>query len=116
MVFGSVVQMRPKNYDWQKRVYQNNESSSNYFYKPDCGLRQALHLIETSKTFQLFLDQGLRSQVVSQALIHAGEKSPFLEQVLENLPEKQISISERFSIQVQCFGSFRVLVNGEKVS
>jgi two-component SAPR family response regulator len=38
--------------------------------------------------------------------------------VLENLPEKpiQISLQERYSVQVQCFGNFRVLLNGEEVS
>lgn len=80
--------------------------------------RKALRLIETSRVFQLFLDQGIRSQIVTEALIRAGEKSPFLERVLENLPEKtvQVSIPDRTSIQVQCFGNFRVLLNGEEVS
>ena len=88
--------------------------------RPDSGLeyaRKALRLIEASRTFQLFLDQGIRSQVVSEALIRAGEKSPFLERVLENLPEKSIRLlQDRFSIQVQCFGNFRVLLNGNEVS
>lgn len=51
-------------------------------------------------------------------MIRAGEKSPFLERVLENLPEKQapkILIPDH-SIQVQCFGNFRVLLNGEEIS
>lgn len=89
--------------------------------RPESGLdyaRKALHLIETSRTFQLFLDQGIRSQVVSEALIRTGEKSPFLERVLENLPEKptQVMASDRYSIRVQCFGNFRVWLNGEEVS
>lgn len=87
---------------------------------PESGLeyaRKALRLIEASRTFQLFLDQGVRSQVVSEALLRAGEKSPFLERVLENLPEKSIQVlHDRYSIQVQCFGNFRVLLNGEEVS
>ncbi|MBI2333842.1 MAG: winged helix-turn-helix domain-containing protein, partial [Chloroflexi bacterium] len=80
--------------------------------------RKALRLIEASRTFQLFLDQGVRSQVVSEALIRAGEKSPFLERVLENLPVKpvQVSLQDRYSIQVRCFGNFRVLLNGNEVS
>lgn len=79
--------------------------------------RKALRLIEASRTFQLFLDQGIRSQVVSEALIRAGEKSPFLERVLENLPEKSIqTLPDRYSIRVQCFGNFRVILNGEEVS
>lgn len=80
--------------------------------------RKALRLIEASRTFQLFLDQGIRSQVVSEALIRAGEKSPFLERVLENLPEKpaQLAVQDRHSIRVKCFGNFRVWLNGEEVS
>ena len=79
--------------------------------------RKALHLIEASRAFQLFLDQGIRSKIVTEALIRAGEQSPFLERVLENLPEKQsLSVQNSYSIQVQCFGNFRVLVNGEEVS
>lgn len=80
--------------------------------------RKALRLIEASRTFQLFLDQGIRSQVVSEALIRAGEKSPFLERVLENLPDKsaQVTVQDRHSIRVQCFGNFRVWLNGEEVS
>jgi ATP/maltotriose-dependent transcriptional regulator MalT/two-component SAPR family response regulator len=81
--------------------------------------RHALRLIEAARVFQLFLDQGARSQVVSEALIRAGEKSPFLERVLENLPEKQapqISVQDNFSIRVQCFGPMHVFLNGEEVS
>jgi len=88
--------------------------------RPESGLayaRKALHLIEASRTFQLFLDQGVRSQVVSEALLRAGEKSPFLERVLENLPEQSVqALPNRYSIRVQCFGNFRVWVNGEEVT
>ena len=80
--------------------------------------RKALHMIETSRAFQLFLDQGLRSHVVAEALIGAGEQSPFLERVLENLPESaaQVSIQDRYSVEVRCFGNFQVFLNGEEVS
>lgn len=88
--------------------------------RPESGLeyaRQALRLIETSRTFQLFLDQSIRSQVVSEALIRAGEKSPFLERVLENLPETpKVLVKDHYSIKVQCFGNFQVLLNGEEVT
>jgi LuxR family transcriptional regulator, maltose regulon positive regulatory protein len=80
--------------------------------------RRALRLIEPSRAFQLFLDQGHRSRVVSEALLQAGEKSPFLERVLENLPEVRspaIAVLDH-AIRVQCFGNFRVLVDGEEVS
>ena len=79
--------------------------------------RKALHLIEAAKVFQLFLDQGDRSRVVSQALIEAGEQSPFLERVLENLPEEQsISIVDEHAISVECLGNFRVCARGEEMS
>jgi two-component SAPR family response regulator len=80
--------------------------------------RKALQLIQSSGAFQLFLDQGNRGRVVSEALIQAGERSPFLERVLENLPERQgfETIAGQHSIVVQCLGSFRVWVNGEEVS
>jgi two-component SAPR family response regulator len=80
--------------------------------------RKALRLIEASRVFQLFLDQGVRSKLVSEALIAAGEQSPFLDRVLEHLPDKtaaQPSIIDH-SIQVQCLGNFRVLVAGHEVS
>ncbi len=45
------------------------------------------------------------------------EKSPFLERVLENLPEKSVQVlQDRYSVRVQCFGNFRVLLNGAEVS
>jgi len=82
--------------------------------------RKALHLIETTKVFQLFLDQGERGRVVSQALIESGEQSPFLERVLENLPEKssstQISIRNEHAINVETLGTFRVFVKGKEIS
>jgi LuxR family maltose regulon positive regulatory protein len=82
--------------------------------------RKALHLIEAAKVFQLFLDQGDRSRVVSQALVETGEKSPFLERVLENLPGErsaaQISIVEKHTISIESLGTFRVLVSGREVS
>lgn len=82
--------------------------------------RKALHLLEAARVFQLFLDQGERSRVVSRALIDAGEKSPFLERVLENLPEErakgQISIVDEHAVRVECLGSFRVFVGGDEIS
>ncbi|MGB7874346.1 MAG: BTAD domain-containing putative transcriptional regulator [Anaerolineales bacterium] len=87
----------------------------------DSGLkfaRKALHLLEAAKVFQLFLDQGNRSRVVSQALIEDGEQSPFLERVIENLPEEhsRISIVNEYTINVESLGTFCVLVGGDEVS
>jgi two-component SAPR family response regulator len=80
--------------------------------------RKALHLIETTKVFQLFLDQGERGRLVSQALLEAGEQSPFLERVLENLPEEhtRISILDEHTINVECLRTFCVYVGGEEIS
>jgi two-component SAPR family response regulator len=79
--------------------------------------RRTLHLIEAAKVFQLFLDQGDRGRVVSQALIESGEQSPFLERVLEHLPEKQIDvIVDEHAISVKCLGTFRVYVGGKEIS
>ena len=81
--------------------------------------RKALQLIEDAKVFQLFLDQGGRSRVVSQALLEAGKRSPFLERVLENLPEESaahISIIDEHTISVESLGSFRVLVGKQEIS
>jgi LuxR family transcriptional regulator, maltose regulon positive regulatory protein len=81
--------------------------------------RKALHLIEGAKVFQLFLDQGSRSRVVSQALIEAGQQSAFLERVLENLPEEsatQISIFHEHTISVESLGTFRVFAGREEIS
>jgi LuxR family transcriptional regulator, maltose regulon positive regulatory protein len=80
--------------------------------------RRALRLIEASRVFQLFLDQGIRSRVVTEALVRAGEKSPFLERVLENLPDDRTPaiVVQGHVIRVQCFGNFRVLVDGQEVS
>jgi hypothetical protein len=80
--------------------------------------RKALHLIEASRVFQLFLDQGNRLRVVTGALVRAAEKSPFLERVLENLPEDRPAtiVLPDHAIRVQCFGNFRVRVDGQEVS
>ncbi len=89
----------------------------------DSGLefaRKALHLIEVAKVFQLFLDQGDRSRVVSQALIDGGEQSPFLERVLENLPAERsaarVSAVDEHTISVACLGAFHVSVGGNEIS
>ena len=82
--------------------------------------RKALHLIEAAKVFQLFLDQGDRSRVVSRALIADGEQSPFLERVLENLPGEQesgqISVIDEHVINVECLGNFHVSIGKNEIS
>jgi LuxR family maltose regulon positive regulatory protein len=81
--------------------------------------RQALKLIEPTQAIQLFVDQGERSRVVCTAFQEAGESSPFLERVMENLPSvlyPSISISLNAAVAVRCLGPFRVQAGGEDVS
>ena len=77
-------------------------------------------MIEAAKVFQLFLDQGDRSRVVSRALVADGEQSPFLERVLENLPGEQesvqISVIDEHVINVECLGNFHVSIGKNEIS
>ncbi len=82
--------------------------------------RSALELIEPTKAFQLFLDQGERSRVVCNALTKAGRASPFVQRVLENLPDKKkkrpINIADRSAVTIQSLGAFRVSIGGQEIS
>lgn len=90
-------------------------------HQPD-GLalaRKALGLIEPTQAVQLFLDQGERSRVVCQSLQQDGERSPFLQRVLESLPSAGPRLSgslERTAVVVRGLGSFRVTIAGEEIS
>ncbi len=80
----------------------------------------ALELIEPTRAIQLFIDQGERSRVVCNALKEAGYASPFLDRVLENLPDgkraKTITIADQSVIKIKCLGSFRVFAGDEEIS
>jgi LuxR family maltose regulon positive regulatory protein len=80
----------------------------------------SLDLIEPTRSFQLFIDQGERSRVVCNALMEAGHASPFVQRVLENLPNKKkkrsISITARSDVTIQSLGSFRVFAGAEEIS
>ena len=82
--------------------------------------RAALELIEPTRAFQLFIDQGERSRVVCNALIEAGHASPFVQRALKNLPDKKkkqsISITDRSAVTIQSLGPFRVFAGGEEIS
>jgi LuxR family maltose regulon positive regulatory protein len=90
--------------------------------RPETGLeqaRQALKLIESTQAIQLFLDQGERSRVVCRALQAAGEQSPFLQHVVENLPailNPQRAVPGQAAVSVRCLGTLRVFAGGEEVS
>ncbi len=80
----------------------------------------ALKLIEPTRAFQLFIDQGERSRVVCAALIESGHANSFVQRVLENLPDKKrkqtILITDRSAVTIQSLGSFRVFAGGEEIS
>jgi LuxR family maltose regulon positive regulatory protein len=82
--------------------------------------RKALELIEPTRAFQLFIDQGERSRVVCNALVDAGYKGPFLERVLENLPDKKkpaaITIMNQSVIIIKTLGAFQVFAGNEEIS
>ncbi len=80
----------------------------------------ALDLIEPTRAFQLFIDQGQRSRLVCNALLESGRSSPFVERVLENLPGKKkkrsAPITARSDVTIQSLGTFRVFAAGEEIS
>ncbi len=84
--------------------------------------RKALQLIEPTRAFQLFIDQGERSRVVCTALVEAdaGYSNPFMERVLENLPGKKkpatIIVSDQSVINIKCMGSFRVFAGTTEIT
>ena len=82
--------------------------------------KKSVHLIEFTRAFQLFIDQGERSRVVCSALLEAGEKSLFLDKVLENLPPpfhtQKKWLSDSSAIIVRCLGNFKVLVGGQELT
>ncbi|MEW6406950.1 MAG: tetratricopeptide repeat protein, partial [Chloroflexota bacterium] len=79
----------------------------------------ALELIEPTRAIQLFIDQGERSRVVCNALKEAGYASPFLDKVLENLPDgrrtKSITVADQSVIRIKCLGTFRVFAGEEEI-
>jgi two-component SAPR family response regulator len=81
---------------------------------------KALELIEPTKAFQLFIDQGERGRVVCNALVDAGYKGPFLERVLENLPSKKkpatITVANQSVIHIKTLGTFQVFAGNEEIS
>ncbi|MFZ5903368.1 MAG: BTAD domain-containing putative transcriptional regulator [Chloroflexota bacterium] len=80
----------------------------------------ALELIEPTRAIQLFIDQGERSRVVCNALKEAGYASPFLDKVLENLPNGKkagtITVTDQSVIKIKCLGSFRAFAGDMEIS
>ncbi len=81
---------------------------------------KALQMIEPTRAFQLFIDQGERSRVVCTALAEAGYSNPFMDRVLEHLPGKKntaaITVSDQSVINIKCLGSFRVFAGSTEIT
>ncbi|WKZ52512.1 MAG: BTAD domain-containing putative transcriptional regulator [Anaerolineales bacterium] len=91
--------------------------------RKETGLQHAcaaLKLIEPTRALQLFIDQGERCRVVCNALIESGRSGPFLERVLEGLPDKRrkptITVKDQSVITVKSMGVFRVFAGGEEIT
>ncbi len=87
------------------------------------GLRlakQSLERLKSTGALQLYLDQGERAYLVCEALLDSGVKSPFISQVLENLPgtPRPITIvpGDDKTISVQCLGPFRVFQSHTEIT
>lgn len=87
--------------------------------------RQSVAILEPLNTWQLFLDQGERARSVCQALVRAGEATPFVEEVLRHLtPETAVAsatppavpATRDARVRVTCFGPFRVYVDGVEIT
>jgi len=91
--------------------------------RQDMGIEYAshsLHIIEPTGAFQLFIDQGERSRLVCNALVAAGQRTPFVDRVLDNLPTQHrktsIILTDPSAIVVRCLGNFRVQLGGEELT
>jgi two-component SAPR family response regulator len=72
---------------------------------------KSVAILEPIGTWQLYLDQGERARQVCQALLQAGRATPFVNQVLQRLPDVA-----RHKVQVQCLGPFSVFVGEEEIT
>lgn len=82
--------------------------------------RAALEILEPTRAFQLFIDQGERSRVVCNALAEAGYASPFLDRALKYLPDKKkkqiITIKNKSVVSIKSMGTFKVFVGDEEIT
>ncbi len=79
---------------------------------------KSVAILEPLNLWQLFLDQGERAYIVCQALVAAGQTTPFVDELLSRLPTPpEIEVSaEKTAVQVQCLGMFTVFVDGQEVT
>lgn len=82
--------------------------------------RSSLSLIEPTRAIQLFIDQGERSRLVCRALMDAGHGGPFIDRVLESLPDGRHKLSavlaDPSTVSIKTLGAFRVFVGGREIS
>lgn len=81
--------------------------------------RRSVAILEPLGTWQLFLDQGQRAKTVCQALLQAGQATPFVYQVLQRLPgpgSLVVTSSPEAIIRVSCLGQFRVIAGEEVIT
>ncbi len=92
--------------------------------REDVGLKfagESFRLIEPTKAFQLYIDQGPRSKLVCEALVGSGVSESFIGRVLDNLPDfgrrgPDLTVTDHKAIVVKMLGQFRILINGEEIS
>jgi two-component SAPR family response regulator len=79
--------------------------------------KRSVTILEPLKTWQLFLDQGERAQMVCQLLLQAKANTPFVDEVLSRImPPSSKSVTQRENIvRVQCLGQFRVFINDQEI-
>ena len=80
----------------------------------------SLELIEPTRAFQLFIDQGERSHIVCNALVEAGHANAFLDRVLDFLPDKRkkqiVTVKDQSAVTIKTLGAFRVFVGEEEIT
>jgi two-component SAPR family response regulator len=80
--------------------------------------QKSVAILEPLNTWQLFLDQGERAREVCRILVEAGEKTPFVDEVLRRLPGNvavEAGAGET-AVSVQCLGQLRVAINGSEIT
>jgi LuxR family maltose regulon positive regulatory protein len=80
---------------------------------------ESLQLLEPTGALQLYLDQGERARVVSEALLGAGLHSVFLSRVLEAqkaAPVVEVTAAISPTVTVRCLGQFRVVLGAAEVT
>jgi two-component SAPR family response regulator len=82
--------------------------------------RASLELIEPTRAFQLFIDQGERSRVVCNALVEAGHASSFLDRVIGFQPDyrkkQTVTLKDQSAVTIKSLGAFRVFIGEEEVT